>query len=245
MFRWIKQRIKCMSGSHSWDWCRCDCCGASRDYQHKWDDCKCRLCGKIRDEGHYWGEDCQKCAWCGTTRTDAHDWTQNCERCCKCRTSRTATHAWSGCKCSKCSQLKPLGDQSHIWTGCRCSVCGQTRNEAHTWAGCMCSECRTTRNEGHTWQDGKCRKCGSKPIEQSTGMIVPVTGEYHCDLCDKTASRIQNGEGSVYEYVNRDTVALMRRASEAARAETRKSFSAGETFSDCPKHGRTTTWTLR
>lgn len=54
--------IKCIFGYHTWNGCKCNICGKSRDEQHDWNGCKCSKCGKIRDWHHNWGdENCQIC----------------------------------------------------------------------------------------------------------------------------------------------------------------------------------------
>ena len=98
--------IKCKLGFHSWDGCKCNQCGKTRDEQHDWKkDCeKCSKCGKTRENEHNWNG-C-KCTQCSKTRDEQHDWSKDCEKCFKCGKTRDGQHDWSkdSKKCSNCGK---------------------------------------------------------------------------------------------------------------------------------------------
>ncbi len=84
--------ILCKFGKHKWQGCKCEKCGALRDFDHDFSyynpqavkkygsSCKCRRCGKVRDQDHnWWG--C-KCNDCGKIRDEKHDYLNGiCKRC--------------------------------------------------------------------------------------------------------------------------------------------------------------------
>ena len=128
--------LKCLfSGGHTWDRCKCEICGRTKDDDHLWSrsDCgKCTICGRTRDDGHDWSKDCGKCARCGQARDDGHDWSDDCGKCAICGKTRDVAHDWSTDrgKCFKCTKCSKARDYVHDWGNdySKCNICGKLNN---------------------------------------------------------------------------------------------------------------------
>jgi bilin biosynthesis protein len=71
---------------------------------HTWNGCKCNDCGKTRDDQHDWSKNCEKCSICGKSG-DNHLWNdKDCGICVKCGKIDLLRHSWDGEKCKKCGK---------------------------------------------------------------------------------------------------------------------------------------------
>lgn len=148
--------LSCKIGIHSWNGCKCNKCGKTRENNHKWNGCRCTVCGKTRDEHHNW-IGCT-CSICNKTRDEQHDWTKDCEKCSKCGKTRENQHDWTK-NCERCSKCFKVRKEHHQLEGCVCKICG---NLVHEFDGCSCSKCGETRNYNHSvYENGKCVICGA------------------------------------------------------------------------------------
>jgi len=107
--------LKCLFG-HSWNGCRCEKCGLTRDEGHKWilieNKCikKCSICDKESSIEH-----------------NEHKWILLENKCIE--------------KCSICGKESSIEHNEHKWNGCKCERCGLTRDEGHKWQNEMCEIC--------------------------------------------------------------------------------------------------------
>ena len=203
-------KLTCLFG-HTWNGCKCEKCGKTRDENHDWNGCKCRICGKTRDEHHDWNG-CI-CRTCGKTRDKQHDfkYKNSCGKCMgicrRCGKEEFTTHDYRPVLhqcyqvCSRCGdKTRPEHDFREVPGKCVsvCAVCGaedSAHAAHHTFVPAagkcvrVCAVCGAEEDAykaKHTWEpvEGKCEETCAV-----CGATKPVSHQYangECVRCKRS-----------------------------------------------------------